>query len=65
MPGKVTHVLVKKGDAVKMGQPLMIMEAMKMEHTIAASSDGVVEDIMFVAGDVVPDSAPLIQVTTP
>jgi 3-methylcrotonyl-CoA carboxylase alpha subunit len=65
MPGKVTHVLVKKGDAVKMGQPLMIMEAMKMEHTIAASCDGVVEDIMFVAGDVVPDSAPLIQVTTP
>jgi 3-methylcrotonyl-CoA carboxylase alpha subunit len=38
MPGKVVSFAVKAGDAVKKGQPLAVMEAMKMEHTIAAPS---------------------------
>jgi hypothetical protein len=40
MPGKVVAVLAAKGQEVKKGDPLVIMEAMKMEHTIAAPSDG-------------------------
>ena len=43
MPGKVTQVLVKAGDKVAKGQALLTLEAMKMEHTLTAAFDGVVE----------------------
>ena len=49
MPGSVVSVLVNVGDVVKKSQPLIIMEAMKMEHTIVAPLDGVVEAIYFAA----------------
>jgi acetyl/propionyl-CoA carboxylase alpha subunit len=42
MPGKIIKVLVKNGDAVKAGQPIVVMEAMKMEHTLSAPHDGTV-----------------------
>lgn len=45
MPGKILKVLVKVGDIVKKGDPLIVMEAMKMEHTIKASESGVVESL--------------------
>lgn len=45
MPGLVKLVRVAKGDAVTKGQPLLILEAMKMEHTIAASHDGMIAEI--------------------
>ena len=45
MPGLVKLVRVAKGDAVTKGQPLLILEAMKMEHTIAAPHDGVIAEI--------------------
>ncbi|ESY71432.1 acetyl/propionyl/methylcrotonyl-CoA carboxylase subunit alpha [Mesorhizobium sp. M0051] len=45
MPGLVKLVRVKRGDAVIKGQPLLILEAMKMEHTIAAPHDGVIAEI--------------------
>lgn len=45
MPGLVKLVRAAKGDAVIKGQPLLILEAMKMEHTIAAPHDGVIADI--------------------
>jgi 3-methylcrotonyl-CoA carboxylase alpha subunit len=45
MPGLVKIVRAAKGDAVAKGQPLLILEAMKMEHTIAAPHDGVVAEI--------------------
>ncbi|MER8375372.1 acetyl/propionyl/methylcrotonyl-CoA carboxylase subunit alpha [Mesorhizobium sp. M1406] len=45
MPGLVKLVRVAKGDAVTRGQPLLILEAMKMEHTIAAPHDGVIAEI--------------------
>ncbi len=45
MPGKVTHVLVKAGDKVAKGQALLTLEAMKMEHTLTASFDGVVAEL--------------------
>ena len=60
MPGKVVAVLVDKGQDVKKGTPLVIMEAMKMEHTIAAPHDGLVEDVLYAVGDQVADGAPLL-----
>ena len=60
MPGKVVAVLVSQGQQVKKGEPLVIMEAMKMEHTIAAPHDGLVEEILYAVGDQVTDGAPLL-----
>jgi 3-methylcrotonyl-CoA carboxylase alpha subunit len=60
MPGKVVAVLVSQGQSAKKGDPLVIMEAMKMEHTIAAPDDGLVEEILYAVGDQVADGAPLI-----
>jgi 3-methylcrotonyl-CoA carboxylase alpha subunit len=60
MPGKVVAVLAVKGQEVKKGAALVIMEAMKMEHTIAAPHDGVVDDILYNVGDQVADGAPLL-----
>jgi 3-methylcrotonyl-CoA carboxylase alpha subunit len=61
MPGKLVSFAVKAGDAVKAGQTLAVMEAMKMEHTIAAPRDGVVAEILFAAGDQVSDGAELLK----
>ncbi|MEQ8830476.1 MAG: acetyl/propionyl/methylcrotonyl-CoA carboxylase subunit alpha [Alphaproteobacteria bacterium] len=60
MPGKVTAVFVKKGDVVKAGTSLMILEAMKMEHTIKAPADGVIETLPYAEGDQVGDGAVLV-----
>jgi 3-methylcrotonyl-CoA carboxylase alpha subunit len=61
MPGNVVDVLVSAGQAVEKGQPLMIIEAMKMEHTIAAPADGVVAQVLFSRGDQVKEGEQLIQ----
>jgi acetyl/propionyl-CoA carboxylase alpha subunit len=45
MPGKITRVAVKKGDAVSKGQALVVMEAMKMEYTLEADRDGKAEEV--------------------
>ena len=60
MPGKITAVMVKAGDKVERGQPLIVLEAMKMEHTIAAPAKGQVTDVRFKAGDQVEDGEPLV-----
>jgi len=60
MPGKVVAVLVSSGKTVTKGEPLVIMEAMKMEHTIAAPGDGLVEEVLYEVGDQVADGAPLL-----
>ncbi|MEN3276463.1 MAG: 3-methylcrotonyl-CoA carboxylase alpha subunit [Massilia sp.] len=60
MPGKVVAVMVEGGQAVKKGEALVIMEAMKMEHTIAAPGDGLVEEVLYAVGDQVADGAPLL-----
>ncbi|TWI61850.1 3-methylcrotonyl-CoA carboxylase alpha subunit [Pseudoduganella lurida] len=60
MPGKVVAVLATQGQEVKKGEPLVIMEAMKMEHTIAAPHDGTVDEILYAVGDQVADGAPLL-----
>ncbi len=64
MPGKVVAVLATAGQAVKKGDALVIMEAMKMEHTIAAPHDGVVEEVLYGVGDQVTDGAPLLAFKT-
>jgi 3-methylcrotonyl-CoA carboxylase alpha subunit len=61
MPGKVVSFSVKAGDVVKKGQPLAIMDAMKMEHTIAAPADGVVAELLFAPGDQVTEGAELLR----
>jgi len=43
MPGKVIKLFVKQGDKVKKGDPLIIMEAMKMEHTVRSPTDGIIK----------------------
>nr|WP_329956672.1 biotin/lipoyl-containing protein [Collimonas humicola] len=45
---------------MKKGAPLLIMEAMKMEHTIAAPADGLVEELLYAVGDQVSESAQLL-----
>ncbi len=61
MPGRVTSVLVALNEAVETNQPLLILEAMKMEHTICAPHAGVVDYLPFVSGDVVEGGVELIR----
>jgi 3-methylcrotonyl-CoA carboxylase alpha subunit len=63
MPGKVVSFSVKAGDKVAKGQPLAVMEAMKMEHTIAAPADGTVAELMYAAGDQVAEGAELLKLS--
>jgi 3-methylcrotonyl-CoA carboxylase alpha subunit len=62
MPGKVVSFAVKAGDKVSRGQALAVMEAMKMEHTIAAPADGTVEELMYAPGDQVAEGAELLRI---
>ena len=61
MPGKLVAFLAQAGDTVAKGQPLAVMEAMKMEHTITAPRDGVVAELLFAVGDQVGDGAELLR----
>jgi 3-methylcrotonyl-CoA carboxylase alpha subunit len=62
LPGKIAAVLVESGAIVEMGAPLLILEAMKMEHTIAAPARGTVAAIRCKAGDQVVEGAELIEI---
>jgi 3-methylcrotonyl-CoA carboxylase alpha subunit len=61
MPGKVVSFSVKAGDKVRKGQALAVMEAMKMEHTIAAPADGTVAELLYAPGDQVAEGAELLK----
>jgi 3-methylcrotonyl-CoA carboxylase alpha subunit len=63
MPGKVLKILVETGQKVSAGDPLIILEAMKMEHTMRAALDGVVESILVGDGEVVGPGQLLVQIT--
>ena len=63
MPGKVLQVLVEVGQIVEPGQPLMILEAMKMEHRIIASQEGTVSAINFSEGDQVQQGSALLELS--
>jgi 3-methylcrotonyl-CoA carboxylase alpha subunit len=60
MPGRVIEVMSRPGEAVKKGQALLILEAMKMEHTVTAPVDGIVKEIHFAPGEQVIEGAELI-----
>jgi 3-methylcrotonyl-CoA carboxylase alpha subunit len=60
MPGKVIALMVQAGTRVRKGQALLVMEAMKMEHTITAPADGLVEKLPFNVGDLVGEGAALV-----
>ena len=61
MPGKVVSVSVKAGDTVTKGQTLLVLEAMKMEHALAAPFDGVVAELTAVAGGQVSEGVVLVR----
>jgi 3-methylcrotonyl-CoA carboxylase alpha subunit len=61
MSGKVIAVIAKDGAKVERGQPLLIVEAMKMEHTIAAPADGTVKQVRYRVGDQVEEGAELVD----
>jgi len=61
MPGKLIAFLAQAGDTVTKGQPLAVMEAMKMEHTISAPRDGKVAELLFSVGDQIGDGAELLK----
>ncbi|MDG2394586.1 MAG: 3-methylcrotonyl-CoA carboxylase, partial [Thalassotalea sp.] len=63
MNGTMVTLLCEVGEAVKKDQPLLIMEAMKMEHTIRAPSDGFVSEFYFNVGDMVDGGAELLAFT--
>jgi len=60
MPGRVIAVHVAAGSRVCKGAPLLVMEAMKMEHTIVAPDDGTVEAVLYGTGEQVAEGAPLV-----
>ena len=60
MPGRVVKVLAAEGTKVVKGQALMILEAMKMEHTIVSPRDGVIERVAFRENELVPADAVLV-----
>jgi 3-methylcrotonyl-CoA carboxylase alpha subunit len=65
MPGKVVSFLARQGDRVQRGQALAVIEAMKMEHTINAPHDGVVEELLYGVGDQVAEGGELLRLAKP
>ena len=62
MPGKVVSFGVRAGDRIAKGQALAVMEAMKMEHTIAAPADGIVAELLYAPGDQVDEGSELLKI---
>lgn len=63
MPGRVVRVLVAKGDTVRKGAGLLILEAMKMENEIQAPTDGVVDELFVSPGQTVEGGADLVHIS--
>ncbi|HEY0300822.1 MAG TPA: biotin/lipoyl-containing protein, partial [Rhizomicrobium sp.] len=61
MPGKIIQIFVQPGDAVKRGQPLAVLEAMKMEHTLSAPGDARIAGIDVAVGDQVADRTVVVR----
>ena len=62
MPGQVLKVLAEVGQQISAGDPLVILEAMKMEQTLRASTDGVVEAVLVKQGDIVAPGDTLVKI---
>jgi 3-methylcrotonyl-CoA carboxylase alpha subunit len=65
MPGRIIRLLVEIGEQVRRGQPLLTIEAMKMEHTVASPADGIVAAIGGAVGDMIEEGAELIALAAP
>jgi biotin carboxyl carrier protein len=65
MPGKIVRVLARVGDAVVHRQPIVVIEAMKMENELRAARDGVVTDVLVREGQSVDAGTPLAVITPP
>lgn len=63
MPGRVVRVLVAKGESVRKGAGLLILEAMKMENEIQAPADGVVDELFVTAGQTVESGTDLVHIS--
>jgi 3-methylcrotonyl-CoA carboxylase alpha subunit len=63
IPGYVTKLLVEPGDAVKRGQALIVLEAMKMELTLTAPADGTIDAVRARVGEMVEEGRELILLT--
>ena len=61
MPGKILRILMNEGEKVKVGQGLLVLEAMKMENEIPAPKDGVVIKILVNEGETVDTGQPLME----
>ena len=64
MPGTIVQVHVSAGETVRRGQPLLTLEAMKMEHTLSAPEEGVVDHLLCAKGDLVEAQARLVEFRT-
>ncbi|GAA3249976.1 hypothetical protein GCM10020258_04520 [Sphingomonas yabuuchiae] len=62
MPGRIIAVAVTEGQAVNAGQPLVTLEAMKMEHVLTAPFDGVVTDLEAETGGQVAEGVALVRI---
>lgn len=60
LPGTIVEIITKVGDVVKEGDPLIVLEAMKMDNKLTAERDGKVKAILVVEGEVVKENTPLI-----
>jgi len=61
MPGVIRQILVKAGDKVKTDQPLIVMEAMKLQTTLCAGGEGKVEAVLVKVGEMVSEGAELVR----
>ena len=61
LPGKIIDLKVKAGDRVSKGQPLLVLEAMKMEHTLSAPTDGRIKSVRYAVGEQVAEGADLVE----
>ena len=62
LPGRVIEILVKVGDEVKVGQAVVVLEAMKMENSITSNYHGTVKQILVSSGDAVAANAALVEI---
>ena len=63
MPGRIVRVMVNKGDNVRKGAALVVLEAMKMQNEIQAPADGIVDGVFVETGQTVESGADLVHIT--
>ena len=64
MPGRVVSIKIKEGDSVKIGSPILVLEAMKMQNEVSSSLEGVVREIRVSKGDLVESGDVLVVIAT-